>query len=73
MTRDEVTERFNHPLDAAPLRRAIADLRRDPDWTIVAQHDEGETLTLHVLYRPLGSPLCIAQERSLLGLWNSTT
>lgn len=72
MTHDEVTELFNHPLDTAQLRRAIADLTRDPNWTIVTQHDDGETLTLHVLYRPTGSPLDVAQEHSIVGLWNST-
>lgn len=72
MTHDEVAEVFNHPLDTTQLRRTIDDLAQDPSWTIVAQHEEGETLTLQLLYRPTGSPLQVAQERSLLGLWNST-
>lgn len=72
MRLEDVAELFNHPLNDAEMQRAIADLSADPLWSVVAEREPSDVLTLQLAYIPTCAQIHIVQERSILGQWNST-
>jgi hypothetical protein len=69
---EDVRELFNRPLSDAEIRRAVADLEVDPHWSVVVEQEDGEALTLLLVHAPTGSRVRVVQERSIVGMWNST-
>lgn len=71
MSIQDVQELFNHPLGDAEMRRARAALAADPAWSIRPQDDRADQLTCVLVHCPSGTEVTVAQERSIVGIWNS--
>lgn len=71
MSVQDVVELFNHPLGDGELRLALRTLDADSDWTGVPGEDDDAQLTFTLVHSPTGVRVNVAQERSLLGIWNS--
>jgi hypothetical protein len=63
---------MTRPLSDAEIRRAVADLEADPHWSVVVEQEDGEALTLLLVHAPTGRRVRVVQERSIVGMWNST-
>lgn len=71
MSIHDVRELFNHPLDDAALRRALAALGADAEWSLHPQEDDDDRVTCVLVHRASGTEVPVAQERSMVGIWNS--
>ena len=72
MRLEDVRELFNRPLSDAEIQRAVADLEADPHWSVVVEQEDGGALTLLLVHAPTSSQVRVVQERSIVGMWNST-
>jgi hypothetical protein len=76
MSVHDVIELFNHPLGQSELHQALRALEADPAWSRVPDEDEHEDddddrLTCVLVHHPSGTRVPVAQERSMVGIWNS--
>jgi len=75
MSVQDVIELFNHPLGESELHQALRALEADPAWSRVPDEDEHEDdddrLTCVLVHHPSGTRVPVAQERSMVGIWNS--
>jgi len=66
-----VIELFNHPLGESELHQALRALEADPAWSRVPDEDDDNRLTCVLVHHPSGTRLSVAQERSMIGIWNA--
>jgi len=66
-----VVDLFNHPLAEGEVRRALRALAADVTWSLVPEEESADRLTCVLVHQPSGNRVDVAQERSLVGIWNS--
>lgn len=71
MSVQDVIDLFNHPLGDGEMRRALQALEADAAWSYVPDEDQADRLTCVLVHQPSGARVNVAQERSLVGIWNS--
>ena len=71
MSVQEVIELFNHPLGDGEMRQALEALEADPAWSFVSKEDQDDRLMFSLVHHPSGTTVHVAQERSMVGMWNS--
>jgi hypothetical protein len=67
----DVVDLFNHPLGEGEMRRAWQALAADTAWSLVPEEESADRLTCVLVHQPSGTRVQVAQERSLVGIWNS--
>jgi hypothetical protein len=68
----EVVEALDHPMNDHELSRILAVLHADPQWGVVSEEHTEDRLTCVLVHHPSGTRIDVAQERSMVHLWNST-
>ena len=68
---EDVIELFNHPLGDGEMRLARQALAADAAWSCLLDEDHADRLTCTLVHQASGTRVHVAQERSLVGLWNS--
>ncbi len=53
------------------MRRALRALAADVTWSLVPEEESADRLTCVLVHQPSGNRVDVAQERSLVGIWNS--
>jgi hypothetical protein len=53
------------------MRQALEALEADPAWSVVSKEDQDDRLVFGLVHRPSGTTVNVAQERSMVGMWNS--
>ena len=71
MSVQDVIELFNHPLGDSEMRQALRALEADPAWSFVPNEDQDDRLVFGLVHHPSGTTVNVAQERSIVGMWNS--
>lgn len=71
MSVHDVIELFNHPLGDGEMRQALQALQADPDWSLLSNERHSDQLTCVLVHHPSGARVNVAQERSIVGMWNS--
>lgn len=71
MSEQDLIELFNHPLGEEEMRRARQALAADAAWSCLLDEDHADRLTCTLVHQASGTRVHVAQERSLVGIWNS--
>lgn len=71
MSVSDVIELFNHPLGEEEMRLARQALAADAAWSCLMDEDHADRLTCTLVHQASGIRVHVAQERSLVGIWNS--
>jgi hypothetical protein len=71
MSVQDVIELFNHPLEDGEMRQALRALEADPAWSFVSKEHQDDRLVFGLVHHPSGTTVNVAQERSIVGLWNA--
>jgi hypothetical protein len=53
------------------MRQALRALEADPAWSFVSKEDQDDRLVLDLVHHASGTTVHVAQERSMVGRWNS--
>lgn len=67
----EVIDLFNHPLSDGEMRLARQAIAADAAWRCEPDEEQDDRLTFVLVHGPSGTRVIVAQERSLIGYWNS--